>query len=181
MAKGTYMDFSETKNWNVARDYSHSKIMKLLYEVDMYERIATFGADEFIDELINSQEMKDLARIKALYRLRKTLEMIINNSLFAIKKKNKGDKELLLKKLEELAKIKKAINSIEIKVNNMRDKKVTIKINEQIFEKILDMLISIKAEINNPLNNSDLIYSSEENFDPEEYQRRIEEELIYGG
>ena len=36
-------NISETGNWNVASDYSRLKIMKPLYNCDIYENIAKFG------------------------------------------------------------------------------------------------------------------------------------------
>ena len=86
MPKSEYFDSHETSNWNVAADYVKLKIMKPLYNADEYELIAEFGTSEMIQEYMVSDNIKNIARVKALKRLLKTLQMIINNTIFAIKK-----------------------------------------------------------------------------------------------
>ncbi len=95
---------SETGNWNVASDYSRYKIMKPLELADEYEVIAMFGASDLIQEFglhISISESK----IKGFERLVYTLIMLINNTLFAIKKdRGRADIELYLKELNGINK-----------------------------------------------------------------------------
>ncbi|GAG24821.1 unnamed protein product, partial [marine sediment metagenome] len=89
MPKSNFFDessISETGNWNVAADYSRLKIMKQLYLADEYEIISTFGFSDFLDEL-NAEVEIDILKIRGFKRLIKSLIMIINNSIFAIKKR----------------------------------------------------------------------------------------------
>lgn len=167
---------SETGNWNVASDYAKYKIMKWLAEADDMEMVATFGVYNFEDSFYLSQTAKAQARIKALYRLRKILEMIINNTRFAIK--SNTDKDLLKRYSENLDLISKGIKNVE-QVRRDRNKKI-IEIKEEIFSKYLDILIDIKSGINQPLNNADLIFSHSEEFDPEAYKKAIKERFIGG-
>lgn len=178
MGKKDYLDFSESKNWNVAEGYSQAKILKWLVLADDYEVVATFGTNEMMDEYQVSERLKSDARVKALRRLIKTLKMIINNSYFAVKKKDKPDLEKFMKDLVDIEKIMPVAYE---NIINQKTKTREVLIDEDRFQSILDMVIKIKEGINEPLNKADLIYSSTEEIDPDELKRRLMEDIIHSG
>ena len=174
----SYIESSESGNWNVADSYSKLKIMKHLYEADQYETIATFGAEGMVEGIMLDESLKNVARVNALTRLLKCLSMIINNTIFAVKSK---DKETLKKLKKDLKEVGKAIPMVSSVITNQRTRTNEIKIEEKIFRGLLDILIRIKSDINEPLNRADLIFSSSEEMDPDEMMKRIEEDIIMGG
>lgn len=176
--KTGYLDFSESGNWNVAADYTKLKIMKWLYFADVYEVIATFGTLEILDDFITNESMKEQARIRAIKRLVKTLQMIINNTIFAVRK---DDRETLKKHQAELIHLNKVLPQLWSVTINQRDKKQNLRIDEERFNKILDMIIEIKSNINEPLNKADLIFTSVEELDPDELKRKIMEDMVNAG
>lgn len=162
---------SETGNWNVAADYTRLKIMKLLYHLDEYEIIATFGTSELVSEFVTSDELKDIAKIKAIKRLHQTLTMLINNTKFAVKK---DGRDRLHKFLEELEQLTALFDHIKIETRNERTKQKITRINEKPFAILLKALIKIKAEVNEPLNRSDLIFfGSNEEYDPKQMKEML--------
>lgn len=171
-------EISETGNWNVAADFSKLKIMKQLYLADEYETIATFGAEDLFEELTADDNLKTISRLRALKRLLKTLQMIINNTKFAVKKQ---DKEPMKKFLEQLNKINEAMPLIESESYNQKTGRYKTEIIETHFSKVLNSLIQIKSEINEPLNRADLIFTHTEEFDPKAAKEAIKKLLTETG
>ena len=169
---------SETGNWNVASDYSKSKIMKHLYYADEYETIATFGAVDFFEELqINFDP--DSLRIRAFRRLIKTLIMLIDNSKFAIKKS--GDKKKLEDYRKELDRFYKIVPKLcKVKKNNIK-KTSELKIIPEIYNPILERTVEIKSLINDPLNASDLLFLNKDEFDPRKFKKELLEKITTQG
>jgi len=178
MSKFDYIENSESVNWNVARGYSLGKILRLLLEIDEYEKIAEFGTSELIDEFTINENMKTEARLKALRRLLKTLQMVIDNTIFAVKKK---DKELLKLYSEDLNKISKVMKYVSRTSFNQRDKKKYTVIDEEKFEVIFEMLIRLKKEINEPLSRAGLIFGTDDSIDPDEFNKKLMEDMIFSG
>ena len=170
-----FVDMSETGNWNVAADFSKLKIMKWLYLADEYETIATFGTSDMLDEMMTDKGMISRNKLMAIKRLTKTLQMIISNTIFAVKKKDKGE---LDKKQEFLKKIEKILPSLTKKNYNQRDRKNYITIKEDEFNEVLNILVEIKTSINGPLNRADLIFTSREEFDPKKLKDKIKKDLF---
>ncbi len=177
---------SEYGNWNVASDYAKLKIMKHLYDADKYEVISLFGHYDLLDEIMMDVDV-DLLKIHGFRRLVNTLLMLINNSIFAVKKKEskkgkkKTDREILEHYRDELKKIKKLIPKLySHKVNQVKKTKV-LKIDIEKYQKVLDFVIEIKAKINEPLNKYDLIFSHKEEFDSEQAKKFIKEGLMTKG
>jgi|TARA_Y100000310_G_scaffold97876_1_gene95540 hypothetical protein len=169
MVKGRdYDSVSETGNWNVASDYSKLKIMKPLYMADEYETIATFGSSSLFEELqINYNT--DFLRIKALKRLLHVLIMLINNSRFAIK--NKTDKDKLKEFKKTLDRIGKIIPTLyKNRTDNIKKTKELI-IDVKKYDPILNIIVDIKAEINEYLNKHDLLFTDKEEFDPQQAKK----------
>lgn len=169
---------SDHGNWNVAADYARLKIMKQLYLADEYELIATFGFSDFIDEL-NIQIDADVLKIRGFKRLIKSLIMVIDNSIFAVKKDpfRKSLKDLR----EELARYWKIISTLFDYKTNQRDKTRELKLNQEEYDKALERVVEIKSEINEPLNRYDLIFTHKEDFDPKKAKEQIKKDLIERG
>jgi hypothetical protein len=185
----------ETGNWNVASDYSKLKIMKHLYLADEYEIISTFGASSFIEEL-QMNHNPDALRIRAFRRLVKTLIMLIDNSIFAIKDKKSGfgrkqkkekdektktDRQILKDFKIELQKIYRIIEKLFYVKKNSISKTKELIINKKEYEMILDRVIEIKSLINEPLNRSDLLFLDKEEFDPRSFKADLLERLATKG
>ena len=152
---------TSSDNWNVADSYSKIKIMKLLAEIDDYIKIAKTGVAELEQEFIISPEMKINARVIALNRLHMTLEMLINNSTFGVKKK---DKKLLKDWYNALRKIN-LDGTYNVVTNKEQRKSQTIK--EHQFSIVLNILIDIHRNILIPLNEAGMIYpAGEEEWEP---------------
>lgn len=154
MGKREYEPASD--NWNVADSYAKVKIMTLLAEIDMYIKVALTGAIDLQEEFIIPQQNKINARIIALRRLNMTEQMLINNSLFGVKKKGKT---LLLEWLKALKKID--VNKTYNVVTN-KDRMTSQVIKEKEFSIVLNILIDIHRNILIPLNEAGMIYPSGE-------------------
>lgn len=172
---------SETGNWNVADQYSKSKIMRPLNLCDYYEDIASFGYESIIDELINFKTPpNDLIKIKAMKRLIRELIRLIDNAKFALKIGN--SKKLVLGYKENLKKIEIVVPKlIRVKKNNI-EKTSTVTIKDSIlFQDILNQISEIKSKINEPLNRNHLIFTDKEEFDPVAFKESRKERMINKG
>lgn len=169
---------SETGNWNVAEKYSDSKIMRLLNLIDSYELIATFGTSNMIDQYVMNQRDQDFAKVMAIKWYHKTLGMLIDNTIFAVKPKD-GDKLSEFRK--DLKKIKPTLSKLYDSGVDVRSKRPTIKIAEDKFDQILEMLIKIKTEMNTPLNQADLIFTHKEIIDPVKMKEMAKQKFINEG
>ena len=172
MAK-TEVEQSETGNWNVAQKFTEGKIMRWLTLADEYEFLAEFGQIDIEEEIATPPDLLLLLRIKALYRLAKVLDLVCENSIFAIQ--NTKDKKQMDDYWKEILKAKTLIGAIQNQVQN-RDK-TRITINEEVFSKFLDLLTTIKKEMLEPMNRNDLIFIHKEQFDPKEYKQSLKDRL----
>ncbi len=163
---------SDYGNWNVASDYSRLKIMKQLYLADEYETIATFGFSDFFDELSIAVDT-DILKIRGFKRLIKSLMMVIDNSIFAIKK---NEKETLKKLRAELTRYWNILPTLFKYKVNQKSRSRKLELNEE-YQKALERVIEIKAEINEPLNRYDLIFTHKEDFDPQKAKELIKKRL----
>lgn len=173
-----YDSISETGNWNVAKEYSKLKIMNPLVLADQYQTIAVFGTSSFIEELqINFNT--DVLKIKALKRLIYTLTLLIDNSIFAIKKK--PDKDKMKEARENLKKFETFLPLLyDVKKNNVK-KTSSLRIRYDRYEEILEGVIGIKSQLNDYLNGSDLLFIDKEDFDPVAYKDKVKGDLSSTG
>lgn len=171
---------SESGNWNVADQYTKSKIMRPLNLCDYYEDIAMFGYESIVDELINySSPPNDLIQYKALLRLLHELIRLIDNCKFALKKA-KTKQEILGYKDKLLDLQKMAPTLIESRVNRSGIRICKIKQLSK-FEKLLSLVCQIKSKINEPLNKNHLIFTDREEFDPKRFKTDLKERMINQG
>jgi len=173
---GKDFEMSETGNWNVAQDFTKTKIMKWLYLSDQYEFAAEFGSEDLFEGITMPPEVLTAVRIQSLQMLVKSLEMLINNSKFAVKTK---DKEILEKLGKELNEGKPIISQVK-KFSIDRDKKF-ISINEELFTKSLEFLKSIKMEILPPMNRADLIFMHKDELDIKKLKEQMKRDFIESG
>ena len=176
--KSEFFEPSETGNWNVASDFTKLKIMKHLYEADQYEIVATFGTHELVEEFMTDDNMKSLARLKAIKRLIKTLQMIVHNTIFAVKKR---DKETMKTFLKDLNKVEEVLPKLQNESFNQKTNRTTVDIEEKSFNKVLNILIKIKSDINEPLNNADLIFTAKDELDIDNLKKQNINKIIEQG
>ncbi len=172
---------SETGNWNVADQYTKSKIMRPLNLCDYYEDIARFGYESIAEELINYQAPpNDVIRIKAIKRLILELIRLIDNSKFALKKS--GTKQTILEYKGLLKKILPLIPQVvHISKNDIEGTtQVTIS-KPALFEEILEKISGIKSKINEPLNQNHLIFTDTEEFDPVAFKKGLKDRMVNRG
>jgi hypothetical protein len=167
---------SESGNWNVADQYTKSKIMRPLNLCDYYQDVAMFGYETIADELINySSPPNDVIRYKALLRLLHELIRLIDNCKFALKKPKTKEKVLDYKK--QLIEIQKMTpNLIRSRVNQTGMRVFEI-ISLSKFDKLLAIVCKIKSKINEPLNQNHLIFTDREEFDPKGFKKSLKERM----
>lgn len=170
---------SESGNWNVASDFARVKIMIPQAKCEYYEDIATFGYDSIVEELMGYSIPNDLIRYTGLNRLINELIKLCKNSKFAMKKGK--TKEELEGYEKQLKKIKNTLHfSISIKKNNIK-KTQNLIIKEEIFGRILEIVLEIKSSINTPLNKNHLIFTDKEEFDPAAFKELAKKRMIEHG
>jgi len=168
-----YIDASESKNWNVAKTYAETKIAYWLIQTDRLYLTAIYGKADIAEEIIGD---RDYFRQQALEMLSTILGMVIDNSLEFVKHKN-GDYKKMEDWLKDCEKFDRIITSLFQVSKNASSGILNVKINEKEFSKILGMLRKIKRSMIKPLNNADLIFTSEEEFDPVEYKEEFMKKL----
>lgn len=183
-----YEDISESGNWNVADLYSKFKIAKPLAQADEYYNIALFGTSTLIDDLVENsgividEGQLDLLKFKGFERLISTLILVIDNSIFALDKaKFKTDKENLEEEQKHLLDLWKLKHLLYKKINNQVRKTQTFKLDGVKYYSALEKVRTIKAKINTPLNNADLIFTNKTEFDPQKYKKKIFEDATERG
>lgn len=169
-------NISETGNWNVAADYSKLKIMKNLYLADEYANVAIFGWDSLLDELDNIGIVPDALKLKGFERLVNCLILLIDNSLFAVKK----EKDKLEKYRKELKGFLGVMSQLYKVVTDRKTKIQSVKINKD-YTKVLDRVIEIKSLINEPLNKNHLIFTDKEEYDPVAHKAQIIKDMTTRG
>jgi len=163
-----------TENWNVAEGFTSLKILKPMVECDKLILIAKYGAWNIEESLTLPLEIKTDLRLEAILRLIDALKLIIENSVFACKEKDRDKLKDLRKQIVDVEKYVGAIKSVKI---NQQTKKETITINEKHFGLCLDKLRAIKEMIYYPINQNGLIFRTSEEVDLD----KIKNELIEGG
>ena len=163
---------SESGNWNVASDYSRIKIMKPLDFCDHYENIARFGYDTLLEQLENFGIPLDTLKLIGFERLVNELIKLCGNSKFAMK--STGSKAQLEAEEKKLFDMRKVIPLLSKVVTKHRKQEVFI-IKEKYYP-ALDLVVEIKAKLNEPLNKNDLIFTHKEDFDPKKYKQTIMED-----
>ena len=176
---GDYM-ISETGNWNVADSCSKIKIMRLLGMADIYEDVALYGFDSFMEELMYYNIPVEELRIRGLRRLIDTLIKLARNARFAMKREGTKDE---LKKFETVLEKARdeALPLVHKKIINHVEGTSATKIDETKFSNLLKAISQIKSEMNDPLNKNHLIFTDREEFDPKAFKDKIKERMVERG
>lgn len=174
-----YVDMAESANWNVAADYARLKVMRHLHAIDDYILTARYGFATLAAEFeMPDPNVKVRARIQALHRLAQTLRMLIRNTRFACKTK---DKPILDNKRQDIERVEKLIPKSYYTIHDDRSGTSQYKVNEDMFVQCVNILENISEELNEPLNRADLIFTSTEEFDPKKAFEETFERLTTTG
>ena len=173
--KGVDFNDIQTGNWNVAKPYTSEKILKWLVLIDTYQTLAIFGYSNIeSDVFVRDTNLKNTARLHALKRLIHAIGSLIRNTSFAVKKPAKqkfNEYSLRLLKIEK--------NIYRLREEKKRGNKVVeINIDEILFDKIMDELNGIIDDVNTKLNESDLIFTHTEDYDPKKIKEGYKEKYI---
>lgn len=172
---------SDTGNWNDAKGYSRKKIHDLLILCDHYERIAFFGSDSIVEELINYGVSSDLMQYRGFIRLVRELILLIDNTRFSMKKQKTEEQ------MQQYRKVLKTIldhspkRYFEQTTDHKNNKKSVIIKDRKGYYEMLEKVSEIKSLMNIPLNRNHLIFVDREEFDPKAWKDRIKQRITEKG
>lgn len=168
---------SDSGNWNSAKEYSRDKISKLLVDIDMLLEICYFGTVTLPEEFLVDENMKTIARLKAIKRLRQKLRMLIGNTKGVLKTKDRPQFDVWK---AELMSIKTVIPMLER--NQMRNGRIIrYALDENNYEKILNILENMHEAMIQPLNENNLIFNPKENLDPQKAKEDMKKRMVLSG
>ena len=163
-----------TDPYNVADGFTKLKILKLLYQLDLWDTIAQFGTENLDEDVVMDLNQINKRRVEGLERFISILRQLIGNVYFALRKED-------IKQIDSFKdRIKNAQESLPslYKVSGgdkFNDEE--FKINEPLFQKILLILQEVKDKINIPLNKAGLIFRQSEEMDLD----KLMEDIVHGG
>lgn len=163
-----------TEAWNVADGYTKIKILRNLILLDRWETIAEHGTEEMDEDIIYDQNRITKRRVEAMQRFTSTLRQLIGNVKFAIKK---GYKDQIKQHEERLDLVRDFLPDISETNENVITHEKELVINEDLFQKIFDILQDIKDQLNFPINASGLIFRESEEIDLD----KIMNDIVEGG
>jgi len=162
------------ETWNVAQGYVNLKILRPIFFLDQLETIAEFGTEEMDqDNYLNNSQINK-RRMEALQRFASTLQQLIGNVKFAIKKEKRKD---LVHCEERIAYAKKFIKNIAKDSENTITHENDLYINEDLFMRVFRILQEVKNEVNDPINASGLIFRESGEIDLD----KIMKDIVEGG
>jgi len=160
--------------WNVADGYTKLKILRQLIMLDRWDTIAQFGTEEIDEDVSYSDNQLKKRRVEGLERLHSTINQLLGNVLFAIKKEDQDIIKALVDRVKNIEEfIPKAFEQKEDVISHS----VEFKINNDVFNQIIVILQDVKDKLNTPLNNAGLIFRPSEEIDLD----KIMNEIIEGG
>jgi len=163
-----------TDAWNVADGYTKLKILRQLIQLDRWETIAQYGTEEVEENIIYDPVRIRKRRVEALERYISTLRQLIGNTLFAIKKEDVKQLEGFLERLKTLQDFMPDVYD-QVVPDRVNDEQ--FEINEDLFNKIFEILQEIKDQLNTPLNKAGLIFRPTEEVDLD----KIMQDIVQGG
>jgi len=179
MAKKGGNDFGGEINagsdaWNVADGYTKLKILRQLIMLDRWDTIAQFGTEEIDEDRVYNDNQLRKRRVEGLERLHSTIKQLLGNVLFALRKDDQPVVKALVDRVKNIEEfIPKTFNEEEDLINHA----VNFKINDVLFNKLIEILQDVKDKLNIPLNNAGLIFRPSEEIDLD----KIMHEIIEGG
>lgn len=173
--KGVDWSDIQSSNWNVAKPYTTELILKWLVKIDEYRSLSTFGySDLYNDVFMGNDNLKNTARLHSLKRLIQAVVSLIRTTKFAVKK----DARIKFGKYRErLLKIEKFISKLRVE-KKRGNKIIELTIREDFFERILEEIDLMIDDINVKLNESDLIFTHTEEYDPKKIKQGYKEKYI---
>ncbi len=175
---------SPSNVWNESKTYVTAKIMYRLIECDSLIMTAIYGSEDLNDSYNLPKTLKDTARVEAVKRILDTLKMIIDNSYFILRAKDKIEKseelseiEKIEKRIEEVEEVLEGTHSIIDDPQRQIYRIEITKDNEAHLILCINTLRKIIRDLMKPLNDADLIFSSSDEIDLDE----IKKQLIEGG
>jgi hypothetical protein len=151
-----------TDAWNVADGYTKIKILLPLISLDKLDTIAQFGTEVIGDDQFYTDNQLNKRRVEALQRFEAIIKQLLGNVKFAMKKADHPHIDRLVTRVKNTEPyLNESFKVTEDAVTHEE----LFKINEVLFKKILDILQSVKDELNTPLNNAGLIFRPTEEVD----------------
>jgi len=173
--KGVDFEDIQSGNWNVAKPYTTELILKWLVKIDDYRTLSIFGySDIYADVFMKDDNLKNTARLNALKRLINSIVSLIRTTKFAIKK---DDRDIFDNYRTRLLKIEKHLPRLRLE-KKRGSKIVELNISEELFEKIISEIDTKLDDINLKLNDSSLIFTSIEEYDPKKIKEALKERYI---
>lgn len=165
---------SESENWNTAQGYANLKILRHLVQLDRYDVIAQFGTEEMGDDMLLSDNMINRRRCEGIERLYSSLRILIENTKFAIRSKDKPIADDIYDRLRNVEDI---VNKTYKNETDPVTHEENFEINEDTFRKLLELIRELKMNYNNLLNNAHLIFRSNDELDLD----KIMSDIVEGG
>jgi len=162
-------------NWNLAKSYTHQKILTWLIQIDDFRNISVFGFEKLESDIyVRDLNLRNTARLHGLKRWIHAMIFLIRNTKFAVHKESKDKFEDYIKRLSKIEK-----NLFKLKIEKKRGSRIVeLNIDEDFFEKITSDLDTIMDDINYKLNKAGLIFSPEEEFDIKEIKKGYKDKFV---
>ena len=172
--KNDIISTGTSEAWNVAQGYVHIKILRLLIQLDRYDLIAQFGTEEMDQEFNLDQSEINKRRIEGLQRFISTLNQLIGNVGFAIKKEDDPKLKGFVNRLKNVENVMPHLFAEE---EDQVSHRKTLIIDEELFCKCLKIVKEIKDALNTPINKAGLIFRESDDIDLD----KIMKDIIEGG
>lgn len=160
--------------WNVADGYTKLKILRQLIMLDRWDTIAQFGTEEIDEDMPYNDNQIKKRRVEALQRFHSTIKQLLGNVLFALRKEDQPTVRSYLSRIKTVDEFLSKTFEIKQDIVSHEDQ---FEINEDLFNKIMEILQDIKDNLNTPLNNAGLIFRPTEEVDLD----KIMNEIVEGG
>jgi hypothetical protein len=162
-----------TQAWNIADGFTKIKILRLLIEIDLYETLAMYGKRDMEEQIDYS--LIPQRRYEAIDRVVFILRQLIGNCMFSIE--HGSDEKVVNGLLVRVQNVENVLDGCADWSRNDVTKEDLLVINEQHFRKCLNILRSIKDELNFPLNRASLIFKQSDEMDLD----KIMQDIVEGG
>ena len=163
-----------TDAWNVADGYTQLKILRQLIMLDRWDTLAQFGTEEIDEDRVLDDNTIKKRRVEALQRFHSTIRQLLGNVKFAMKK---SDHEIIDAMIERINNTESYLQQSFAMKEDQVSHQDLFEINEELFKDILDILQTVKDELNTPLNNAGLIFRPTEEVDLD----KIMQDIVQGG
>lgn len=165
-----------TDVWNIAKGFTTIKVLRLLVLLDRHETIAKFGFEDSNPEEMDNPDENSInkKRIEGINRFIFTLDQLIGNVKFALKKE---DKKIMIEFEERIRNVQEVLDGIYDEKENAITHEKIISMNEDHFGNCLKTLKKIKDDLNTPINKAGLIFRTSDELDID----AIMHEIIEGG